>query len=98
MNKPIFENEEEFDKFFDDTIMEYYKEKTPSCYSGYDVNLTKKVMRDKAKKQGYIKKSIIQEAEEMYVNTSLLEIEEVEKLIKTQHEAIQHLKKQLSEK
>jgi hypothetical protein len=100
MIKPIFENEEEFDIFFDNTIMECYKESIPSHTCGYDVNLTKKLTRENAKERGYIKKNIVEEAEQMY--NSFYSPQGCARthrdIIDKQNEAIKHLKKQLSEK
>lgn len=87
MTKPIFENESEMNEFID------------QCIPGVGV-LFKDSIQFLIRDKGYIRKSIIEEVEEMYSrynpNKDEYDIDHI--LINKQHEAIQHLKKQLEEK
>lgn len=81
MNKVYFENEEEFEKFMDD------------CYVGEHRQRTAEIVKEK----GYIKKSVVEEAEDMYAKLGEdYESADIEIIVK-QHHAIQHLKQKLSE-
>lgn len=86
MKKPIFENEEAFNNFWIDMHR--------GSLLLYDHAL------NEAKRLGYIKKSWVEEAEELYrkYNPNVDEFDEQHVLIETMHWAIEELKEKLKEK
>ena len=69
MSKVYFESEQEAREFLKDTLCEYYKEKYPSPMQGYDINKTIKETVFRAKQKGYIKRSAVEEANEIIRTT-----------------------------
>jgi len=101
MRKPIFESEEELAEFLKNTIIEVYNG-IPAPSSGYDVNKTLLRTIARAKENGYVKKTIVEEAEEAYSEwvgkTNHDEAAMSIDVILKQHGAIAYLKKQLEAK
>ena len=100
-NKVIFESEEEFEnKFSFGKIFALVNKKWNKDEKSVNQQcfLTYEVIKQLFKEEGYIRKSVVDEAEEMYqdkfVNHDILSRE----LIYKQHEAIQELKNELQKK
>ena len=86
MRKEIFESEEEFVRFLEDG--------TPQ---GAFNTVSKADFLDAVKRNGFIKKTVVDEAENMYEVYKSIGLLSVADLIEKQNEAIQYLKKQLEE-
>jgi len=90
MKKPIFENEEESEQFIKEVIpVHLVKTSEEELYMQY--------IRENLKEKGYIKKSIVDEADEMYskYNPNNDKWDNDHVLIELQNSAIQYLQTQL---
>jgi len=89
MKKPIFENEQEAREFLECCIQAPQTNHIKVVRSAIDLTIRE------AKSQGYIKKSTVDEAEEMFNHYHEETDEKTFKLIEKQYEAIQELKAEI---
>jgi len=93
MKKPLFESEEEIRQFFKDCFV-YSADNNIGASDNSIISENKTV--EMAKARGYIKKSIVEEAEDAYQEI-VKHGNHLSNLEQVQYDAIQHLKQQLSE-
>lgn len=87
MNKPIFENEEEQEEFIKNVIPVHLVKTS-------EEKLYMKMIRQNIKEYGYLRKSIVDEAEELY-QSNRVNHDDYEFIIGKLYDATQYLKNQL---